>query len=393
MYKKYIKNFFLATAISCGMYHADLLALEIGVTTHVRNYTSNPADTIKLLNEYGFSSYREDFPWSRVERSAGVYDLDHSLSILDEFISESVKNKISPLLILNYGNKIHTNRNYPVTDEQIDAFANYAFWVASKYKGKIKYYEIWNEWLVKSGVPKNNNVPSSDVYLNLVRKTSEKIRKADPNAKIITGSMNPLVPKDRTWMKSLVKKGILNYVDGVSIHPYSYMFPDKSLNTPTKNLGKIDYFEKELVSIHGKEVPIYITEYGYPNNIGGNGLSETQSSNMMIQYTLLAKQRNYIKGIWWYDFINDGQSAIEKEHNFGFLTNELKPKVSAVKFKELYKSGLMHSTVEEVSSDLNLKSSSKAVIENRKFILNDGSKKVIITCPISFYADTSCEIH
>jgi len=225
-----------------------------------------------------------------------------------------------------------------------------------------------------------------------VKKTSEKIRKADPNAIIITGSMNPLVPKDRTWMKSLVKKGILNYVDGVSIHPYSYMFPDKSLNTPTKNLGKIDYFEKELASIHGKEVPIYITEYGYPNNLGGNGLSEIQSSNMMIQYTLLAKKRSYIKGIWWYDFINDGQSAMEKEHNFGFLTSELKPKVSAMKFKELYKSGLMNAAVDEVGSDLNMKSSLKADAENRKYILNDGRKNIIVTCPTSFYADIGCEI-
>ncbi|MCP6014344.1 hypothetical protein NL362_27715, partial [Klebsiella pneumoniae] len=89
--------------------------------------------------------------------------------------------------------------------------------------------EIWNEWTIATGMVKyRNQVPSANVYYNLVKKTSEVIKRNDPNAIILAGSINPLDLRARyidvndwKWFEQLVNLGILNYIDGVSLHTYS----------------------------------------------------------------------------------------------------------------------------------------------------------------------------
>jgi hypothetical protein len=41
---------------------------------------------------------------------------------------------------------------------------------------------------------------------------------------------------------------------------------------------------------------------------------------------LLLNQMPYVKGIWWYDFQDDGTNAAEPEQNFGLLTTNYAPK-------------------------------------------------------------------
>ncbi|HBV9505161.1 TPA: hypothetical protein MD974_005329, partial [Klebsiella pneumoniae] len=106
----------------------------------------------------------------------------------------------------------------------------YVEWTARHLKGKVKYYEIWNEWTIGTGIKKDGKIPPSvDDYYNLVKLTSATIRKEDPNAIILAGSINPLSDKprfigvsDEQWITALIKKGMLEYIDGISLHPYSY---------------------------------------------------------------------------------------------------------------------------------------------------------------------------
>jgi hypothetical protein len=258
----------------------------------------------------------------------------------DVFGNIQQKYGMSGILILDYGNRLYTQGNYPSTDADIANFAKYAAWIATRYKGKVKYYEIWNEWLLGTGVPnKKNKRPSDDVYLSLVKETSLAIRKADPSAIIMTGSINPLKEQDRKWMLGLVSKGILNYIDAISIHPYSFQFKDIALQSPEGNSLEVDSFEKELKNIHNEDVPIYITEVGYPTNYLFGGFQEGKAGIDTVKYTLLAKSRSYIKGIWWYDLIDDGVSSYNREHHFGLLSNDLNFKSSAALLNEF--SGLI----------------------------------------------------
>ncbi|WP_138100216.1 hypothetical protein [Klebsiella quasipneumoniae] len=94
------------------------------------------------------------------------------------FRTYSQSSSSSTLLILNYGNKYYTPKGYPSDDEETEAFANYVDWVSKRYAGKVKYYEIWNEWLQGTGM-QNKVLPSDNpiIYTNLVKKVICKLKK------------------------------------------------------------------------------------------------------------------------------------------------------------------------------------------------------------------------
>ncbi|WP_174507945.1 cellulase family glycosylhydrolase [Klebsiella oxytoca] len=308
-------------------------AFELGVGTHIRNYDTKK-DYIQLMKQHNLNSFREDIPWNGVEKIAGTYALNGNLPLLDNYITAAVRVGIRPMLVLDYGNKLHTDNGYPLTIEQISAFADYAYWVANKYKGRVKYYEIWNEWLSGTGMSKKNKKYarlSDAAYFYLIKLTSEKIRQADPDAIIVAGSFNPLTERDTEWAVKMVKQGVLKYLDGLSIHPYAWMMNDKELNEPDKNLLKIEQLERRLKEITGYEVPLYITEMGYPNGTSKYSIPDSISAQWIKEYTYKVKERGYIKGLWWYDLINDGTNPEEREDNFGLFFKNLSPKENAVK--------------------------------------------------------------
>ena len=312
-------------------------SLEIGIGTHFQSYSSTPETYISLIKELGFTSFRDDYPWSKTEGSEGVYSVSKFLKKTDYALLNADRDGLNPLVILDYGNKLYNKGGYPTTERDIQAFANYAGWVSHRYKGKVKYYEIWNEWTIATGMVKyRNQVPSANVYYNLVKKTSEVIKRNDPNAIILAGSINPLDLRARyidvndwKWFEQLVNLGILNYIDGVSLHTYSFMNGNPLLHTPQGNLNRIDAFHTYFTKKTARSIDVYITEAGVTNYDGPGGMDLIQSANFIKEYTSLVKKRSYIKGLWWYDLIDDGTDIKNKEHNFGFFKNNLEPKASA----------------------------------------------------------------
>lgn len=318
------------------IYSINANSFEFGVGTHLSSYPNPLPDYTNELNAIGFNSIRDEISWQSVEKTPGEFSMPDNLSRTDIAFKELQKsNNISSILILSYGNDIYTKGGYPDSELDIKKFSDYVSWIVKRYKGQVRYYEIWNEWLLGTGVPdKKMKRPGDDIYLSLVKAASQVIRKEDPSAIIITGSINPLKPMDRDWLYGLVNKGLLKYVDGISVHPYSFQFKDPNLQSPEGNIRQLDYFENELTNIAKKDVPIYITEVGYPTTYFFGGFDSERAGIDTLKYSLLARSRHYIKGIWWYDLLDDGTSNYNREHHFGLLTRNMEYKPSSRYLKE-----------------------------------------------------------
>ncbi|AUU95063.1 TPA: hypothetical protein MIV08_26910 [Klebsiella pneumoniae] len=72
-----------------------------------------------------------------------------------------------------------------------------------------------------------------------------------------------------------------------------------------------------------REIPLYITEIGYPTYRGKPEFTEDDVESYAIEYFKVASSMPFIKGIWWYDLKDDGNDKNNKEHNFGILKNDL----------------------------------------------------------------------
>lgn len=309
---------------------ANANAFEVGIGMHVRTYPNEPGYYLSKVKEAGFTSFREDYPWHLVETKKSVYANSQILNKVDTaFAMGSDKYGLSSVLILDYSNELYDPSGYPSTDAAIAAFANYSYWTAKRFKGKVKYFEIWNEWLYKTGVHVRSAVPPSpEVYAKLVAAVSKAVKRADPDAIVITGSFSPFSQRDVAWFDRLIDLGILNYIDGISLHTYTPSGSSGDIRTAEGNLQLIDAYQKHVTEKSGKQMPIYITEVGFPTYSGKDGLSSDKVAQYVMKYTLLASAKGYIKGVWWYDFMDDGNADNKKEHNFGFFKRNESPKES-----------------------------------------------------------------
>ncbi|MEE9102934.1 hypothetical protein VXJ36_22240 [Pseudomonas nitroreducens] len=287
----------------------------VGVSTHQNSRPGNRDGINRLAQQAGIQSFRDDAFWSSVEREPNV------LSIYDSWRTQLRSTRslgISTLLILGVENQFHGNAK-PRDEASRAAYLRYVRYVVRSFKGQVAIYEIWNEWDVENPTDK----AFSDEYLVLVRATAKVIREEDPQARIIAGAVT-LRGIREGFAERLVAGGLLDVTDGLSLHPSVYCEGD--LATPENWLGWFTGVNQQLERAAGKPVPLYFTEFSWPANEGGCGLSrERQAAYLARAYFLLRSLPN-VKGSWWYDLVDDGIDRREMEHNFGLLTADGKPK-------------------------------------------------------------------
>ena len=156
--------------------------------------------------------------------------------------------------------------------------------------------------------------------MKLLQKTYPRMKEAAPKSVIVSTS---ICMGDESFRK-LLERGLLQHCDMASLHTYNY--PNKPELWYQRMLGV-----REMIHNYndGQDFPLLITEMGYPTQRNELGLSEEQSANYLARLYLLARTLPFIKGLWWYDFQDDGENAILNEDRFGLTRLSLTPKVSA----------------------------------------------------------------
>ena len=89
--------------------------------------------------------------WQRTEKEEGVYDF----AWLDKIVDNFVERKIEPWLCLCYGNQLYTESAKKYfgavgcvpngSDREKQAWHDYVVATVEHFKGRIHYYEVWNE--------------------------------------------------------------------------------------------------------------------------------------------------------------------------------------------------------------------------------------------------------
>jgi hypothetical protein len=273
-------------------------------------------ESLDALASAGVTSIREDATWARVELSQGTYAIPPHW---DDVVSEANRRGIDVLLVLVYGNKFYDNGDKPKSPGAIEAYAKYAAFVASHFRGKVKFYEVWNEWDGRVG---NTTSADPESYMNLAMAAYQALKKADPGTTILAGSLTSH-GVERGDLKRLLDLGLLRVTDGIPLHVYTYCQSDPG---PQGWREFVRQVASDAKWREGKQVPIYVTETGWSTFAGKCGVDEVaQATNLAAIYGY-AKDIPSVRGVWWYDLQDDGQNASQMEDNFGILHKDLSPK-------------------------------------------------------------------
>ncbi|MHB1460180.1 MAG: discoidin domain-containing protein [Armatimonadota bacterium] len=177
--------------------------------------------------------------WAAVERIKGQYQMD---PVTDKAINELVRNRISILYGLNYGNALYNDtdkpwgdmgpvykeghpfylNNGPRTDEQRTAFVKYVDWVIRKYGDRITWWELWNE--------QNGWFPGHEptLYGKLLTAVAKHIKAVNPNLKVMYGGTAAPAPRE---VEISLREGAAPYVDAYAFHPYGIDKPEGGMGT------------------------------------------------------------------------------------------------------------------------------------------------------------------
>ena len=293
----------------------------VGVCTHFSQGKGLLPANLSLIGQAGARSIRDEVVWRGVEPEKGQLKMPAEW---EDFVRRAAAEGLDPMLILDYGNKFYDNGDKPLSDEAMEGFTRYSEFVVQTFKGVVRHYEVWNEYDIKIG---GTSPGSAENYTKMIRKVYPRIKAIDPSIIVYGGAMTPS-GVNNGWLEKMLAAGALPYMDVVSIHTYNYGRPGRE-RTPE---AWAEWMQKvqDLIAKYnnGKQAPLYITEMGWPTQIDKRGTPPRISADFLARMYLLSRTMPFLKGIWWYDFQDDGWTATYNENNFGIVRPDLSPKPS-----------------------------------------------------------------
>ena len=181
----------------------------------------DPMPALSMLAQSGAHYVRLQSGWQRTERKKGKYDF----TWLDTLVDALFERGMEPWIDLCYGNALYTPKAGAYfgavgcapteTAEERNAWAAYVRAVVSRYRGKVRFYEIWNEpdgiWCWKSGV-------DAASYARFACDTADAIHRADEEALAVAGV---LCSVNLPFFRALLDAGLAEHADALSYHRYN----------------------------------------------------------------------------------------------------------------------------------------------------------------------------
>jgi hypothetical protein len=197
---------------------------------------------LEAIRDAGFRWAKQGFGWRDIEGAAkGSFDW----AMTDRIVSqvESVGN-LHLIARLDNDPSWASGQTYPnpggvvmTPPRNVQDFADFCYAVASRYKGRIAAYQIWNEPNLAREWGGRHPDPAG--YVALLKAGYQAIKRADPNAIVISAGLAPTTRNDNVampdteFLRRIYAAGAKPYFDALGAHGAGYKAP------PEKDPGEV----------------------------------------------------------------------------------------------------------------------------------------------------------
>jgi hypothetical protein len=182
-----------------------------------------------LIKDMGFRWVKQVFAWSDIEGAKkGHFDWAQA----DAVVSHANDYGLQVLARLDRA-PAWTGAQAPNGPPQrYEDFGDFCYEIASRYRGRIQAYQIWNEpnlareW---GGQP-----PNPQEYVRLLSIAYQRIKEADPNAIVVSAGLTPTgtstaeAMPDTQYLDQMYQAGFQNYCDMVGLHAAGFKAPPET---------------------------------------------------------------------------------------------------------------------------------------------------------------------
>lgn len=273
----------------------------------------------KAIADAGATIVRIGFNWDQIERVKGKPRWDE----LDHQVEMAVDNNLAIVGLINSTPSwaSPTGKDTPFHAPREEARADYENFVrelVKRYKGRIKYWEFWNEangfgWHTDKGY----NL--AEEYVPWLKITYKTLKAADPSCLVGLTGLDNADGNGPIYLRKVYELGGKGYFDAVVDHPYykgGAWKPDKTLAL------------RKIMEEQGDEkLPIWITEMGWECT----GREQDVASWLRDYLTAISSPEFDYVPIATYHTICDFAEE------YGLMTSDLKPRPAYEVFKSFPK--------------------------------------------------------
>jgi hypothetical protein len=194
--------------------------------------------------------------------------------------------------------------------------------VATRYPGRIRMYEVWNE--PDLGFFRG----TTDEYIRLVRTAAEEVHRVDPAAQVLTGGFATVLSHPGRARNPDLQERVLREASAdFDIHAVHQHGPFAEFKPAVE--GEL----RRLRAAMSTPRPLYFNETAMCA-YGGDAAAQRMQAAELVKKMAWVKTGDAI-GYTWYDLRNDGANPREPEHQYGLLTWDFSPNPAFCAYAEV----------------------------------------------------------
>ncbi|MCS7001760.1 MAG: cellulase family glycosylhydrolase, partial [Dehalococcoidia bacterium] len=233
--------------------------------------------TVKMARDAGIGWAKVMISWQEVEPRRGrFYDDRYRKSTWDKFddiVALLERYGIRPIVRLDKPpdwalarGADPGNANTPLVS--VAEFANYAREVATRYRGRVQHYQIWNE--PNLAAEWGGRRPDPVAYTVLLRAAATAIREADPDAIILSAPLAQTLERserampETEFLDSMYQAGAAPWFDILAANAYGFDRPPTDPPSPdTLNFQRVVLLREKMVERGDRNKPVWLNEFGW----------------------------------------------------------------------------------------------------------------------------------
>jgi hypothetical protein len=274
--------------------------------------------TLRLISEAGFKWIRQEFPWEDIEiEGKGVFQdrregrdvsswekYDHIVDLAEEYgVGIIARLDNPPAWTRAAGNELGT---LAPPDNYAD-YGDFVYAVVSRYEGRIKYYQIWNEPNI---YPEwGEAAVDPEAYTELLKVAYQRAKEADPEAVILSAGLAPTTERternleDLIFLQRMYDAGAKDYFDILSVQGYGLWNgpTDRRASPDRANFSRVLLIRELMVQNGDANKPIWASEVGWnalPRDFDGFPYYGRVSEELQAAYSAGAYERAQLEWPW-----------------------------------------------------------------------------------------------
>lgn len=229
--------------------------------------------TLDMAASAGLGWVKQQFPWESLEVSEGNFLDNHNELTWDKY--DYIVNTAA-----RYGLQVIARLDRPpawareegslatAPPRDYEAFGRFVYRVAEHFRGRVRYYQIWNEpnlteeWGGRPVDPKG--------YVELLKVAYTAIKQADPGAYVLSAPLaqtlenNPAHMSDIAFLEEMYRHGAADYFDILFANAYGFSLPPEDPPSPDKLNFQRVLLLREVMERNGDgDKAVWFNEFGW----------------------------------------------------------------------------------------------------------------------------------